>query len=157
MVNEGKCSKHVNKERGKRDEGNGLHRYRWECCNISYHNLFTHNEKQMMREPSQRWGSFSVSHTSKQWCHGAGDLKTPNSDVRGNKINIKRTENFNPVKERRKIKSKDLKSLNAPTYSSHHREREREREGKAAVLTFSLRIITPIFLHWYCFYTLSNN
>jgi len=42
-------------------------------------------------------------------------------------------ENFNLVKERHKIKIKDLKSLNAPTYISHHKK----REGKAAVLTYS--------------------
>lgn len=43
--------------------------------------------------------------------------------------NIKRLENFNLMKERYKIKIKDLiKSLNAPTYISHHKkEREKKR------------------------------
>lgn len=43
--------------------------------------------------------------------------------------NIKRLENFNLTKERYKIKIKDLiKSLNAPTYISHHKkEREKKR------------------------------
>lgn len=43
---------------------------------------------------------------------------------KGNRINIKRMGNFNLVKDRHKIKIKDLKSLNAPTYISHHREKE---------------------------------
>lgn len=47
--------------------------------------------------------------------------------------NLKRMENFNFMKERHKIKIKDLKSFNAPIYISHHKKRER----KAAILTYS--------------------
>lgn len=40
-------------------------------------------------------------------------------------------ENFNLAKERHKIKIKDLKNLNAPTYISHHKKR---REGSSSDL-----------------------
>lgn len=43
-------------------------------------------------------------------------------------------ENFNFMKESHKIKTKDLKSFNAPIYISHHKKK---KERKAANLTYS--------------------
>lgn len=53
--------------------------------------------------------------------------------------NTDRMENFNFMKERYKIKIKDLKSLNAPIYISHHKKERERREGSSSDLF--LRIV----------------
>lgn len=53
-------------------------------------------------------------------------------------------ENFNFMKESHKIKTKDLKSFNAPIYISHYKKKKKAEGSKSDLF---LRSNTPIFSH----------
>lgn len=105
-----------------------------------------------MNEQSRRWGLFSVCEDNQQWHHGTREFKQPTQML--GKIEKYKNRKLQ-FYERHKIKITDLKSLNIPICISHHRERERGGKGSSSDLF--LRNNTPVFLHWYCSYTLSNN
>lgn len=147
-VNGEKCSIRVNKEKGNWDERKAPN-----CCgrrgdDISCYNVFTHNEKRMMSGPSHRWGSFSVRRNDKHGRHGTRGFRTPNSDVRRRGWEKqKRLENFNLMKARYKIKIKDLmKSLNAPTYISHHKKERRKGSSCDPFLKNYYTYFSPLVL-----------